>query len=96
MAMPVKILLNGREIGRVNVGGRLETTIPANDCTLMLDMVGNSMNIHPIRQQIVLSPSQSKKGVITVDFGIKANALGILTSGLCKKIGEIQADVKYL
>lgn len=96
MAMPVKILINGMAVGQIKVGGKLELSIPPQDCTLELDMVGNNMNLRPIRAQYTLTPSRSAKGVVTVDFGIKANTIGVITSGIWQKLGDFNADIKYL
>lgn len=96
MAVAVRVLINGMLIGQVKVGGRLQVNIPVQNCMLELDMVGNSYSFRPIRGTFPLTPSYCKKGVITVDFGVKSNALGILTSGIWQKLGDIQADIKYL
>lgn len=96
MAMPVRVLINGMLIGQVKVGGRLQVNIPVQNCMLELDMVGNNMSHRPIRGSFSLTPAYCIKGVITVDFGVKSNALGILTSGIWQKLGEMQADIKYL
>lgn len=96
MAMPVKVLINGMLVGQIKVGRSLQVIIPPKDCTLELDMVGNSMNMHPIKASYPLVVSNCTKGVVSIDFGIKSNVLGILTSGIWKKIGDIEADIKYL
>lgn len=96
MAMPVRVLVNGMMVGQVKVGGTLQVTIPARNCTLELDMVGNSMSIHPIKGQFPLIVSNCRKGVVTVDFGVKPNPFGVLTSGIWQKLGDMKADIQYI
>lgn len=96
MAMPIKVLVNSMQVGQIKVGGQLQVIIPPKDCVLEFDMVGNNMNMRPIRGTFPLTVSKCKKGVITVDLSIKSNTLGILTSGMWQKLGEMKADIKYI
>lgn len=96
MAIPIRVRVNDNEIGKIKVGGRLETSIPVKDCVVDLEMVGSSASFHPIKASFTLRAANCTKGVITVDFGVKANPLGLLTSGIWAKMGDIRADIKYL
>ncbi|MCM1152704.1 MAG: hypothetical protein NC328_03515 [Muribaculum sp.] len=96
MAVPVKIKINGMLIGQLKVNQKMELDVPPVPINLELDMVGNSMSIHPIKKTIVLNPAQSLRGVVTIDFGVKAKMLNIFTSGLWGKVGEFEETVKYL
>lgn len=95
-AMPIRVKINGLQIGQVKVGQKLELDVPCQPLNLELDMVGNSMSIHPIKKTFVINPAQSPRGVVMVDFGVKGKMLGILTSGMAGKVGDIEADIKYI
>lgn len=96
LAMPVRIYINRVEIGKLMVGKSIELEIdPVHPTTVRLSMVGNSMNIHRIEEQFVIDPTKAPRKVVNCEFSIKGSALGILSSGFGKAVGEIKTDIKY-
>ena len=43
-AMPYRIIINGKEMNKIKIGGSLSFELPCVQSTLKVSMVGNSMN----------------------------------------------------
>ncbi len=96
MAMPYRILINGQEIGRIDNGDFFTTIVPENQFVLKVTMVGNSMNLHKVEKQIVISPEMCRSGVIHCTIVTKLNMMGLLSSGLLERVGNMDIQVAYL
>lgn len=95
MAMPYAIKIDGVKKGTVKNGESMEIEIPNHNCVLMIDMVGNSMNLHKIRKEVVLFPEHCTTGVIECEVDTKYNWLGALTLGLLHAVGKLTLNINY-
>ncbi|MBP9993663.1 MAG: hypothetical protein KBT67_01800 [bacterium] len=95
MAMPYAIKIDGVKKGTVRNGGSMEIEIPNHNCVLMIDMVGNFLNLHKIREEVVLFPEHCTTGVIECEVETKYNPLGGLTLGLLQAVGKLSLNINY-
>lgn len=95
-AMPYKILVDDKEVGKLMPGKSLTLEIPAVPTKLSVNMVGNSLTFHEMRDEEHLFPEKSKRGLIECTIETKANVLGILTSAVFKAPGTIHIETEYL
>lgn len=94
-AMPYRIIINGKEMNKMKIGGSLSLELPCIQSTLKVSMVGNSMTFHNIEKEVLLFPQYCKNGVINCKIKTKFNWLGYLTLGLLQAIGRTVLDIEY-
>ncbi len=94
-AMPYRIIINGKEMNKIKIGGSLSFELPCIQSTLKVSMVGNSMTFHKIEKEVLLFPQYCKNGVINCKIKTKFNWLGYLTLGLLQAIGRTVLDIEY-
>ena len=94
-AMPYRVMINGKEVSKIKIGGKMSYEIPNAQSTLRFSMVGNSFTLHNIEKEIVLFPQYCKTGVINCAVKTKFNWLGYLTLGLLQAVGKIEIEVDY-
>lgn len=92
-AMPIKILINDKEVGRVKVGGTITIDVPTNMFKLKADMVGNIWNLPSLRTEIWVDPNKSKTGNIYCEMSLDASA--IWTLSLRKAPYDIILNIHY-
>ena len=95
VAMPYRIIVNGKEITKLAIGKNYSIEIPNVQTTLKVSMVGNSMAFHKIEKVIVLFPQYCKTGIINCNITTKFNWLGFCTFGLLQAVGRTTLDVNY-
>lgn len=95
-AMPYKILIDDKEVGKLMPGKSLTVEIPAVPTKLAVNMVGNSLTFHEMKDEEQLFPEKAKRGLIECTIDTKANVLGILTSAVFKAPGTIHILTEYL
>lgn len=94
-AMPYRIKIDGREAAKITVGGHIDMDIPTYPFRLDFEMVGNSMNFHPIRATLNIDPRHATSGHLKCHLITKPNWGGIITSGLFMPVGKLNVDFKY-
>ena len=94
-AMPYRIIINGIEKGKINIGKNMSFELENSQSTLKVSMVGNSLTFHNIEKEAVLFPQYCKAGVINCKIRTKFNWLGYLTLGLLQAIGRTELDIEY-
>lgn len=95
LAMPYRITVNGREMGKVSNGKTLTLEIPNQRSVMLVEMVGNSMNFHRMFKEAGIFPSYAQHGTVECTIRTKLNWVGFLTLGLAQAVGQIDIDVKY-
>lgn len=92
MAVPYRIMFEGREIGAVYNGKEVTLQIPARPGTLSFEMLGNSFTLHPIKASLFVNPSQCKEGRIECVLHTRAKLAGMLSSGILGPIGVLELE----
>ena len=94
-AMPYRIIINGKEMGKMKIGNNMSFDLPNIQSTLKVSMVGNSLTFHNIEKEVVLFPQCCKTGVVNCKIKTKFNWLGYLTLGLLQAVGRTELDIEY-
>lgn len=93
--MPYRIKIDGREITKISTGGDVVINVPMTPFKVDIEMVGNSMNFHPIRSTLNIDPRHSKSGCMYCHLTTKPNWAGIIVSGLFFPIGKLVVNFNY-
>lgn len=93
--MPYRIKIDGREAAKISVGGDVLLNTPTTPFRLDFEMVGSSMNFHPIRAALNVDPRHTQTGNMKCHLVTKPNWLGIITSSLFFPVGKLNIDFQY-
>ncbi len=93
--MPFRIKINGVEVAKISCGGEVILEVPNHPFQLDFEMVGNSMNFHPIKESVSVEPIRST-GQMKCHLVTKPNWAGILVSGIFFPVGKLITQFTYL
>lgn len=96
MAMGIRVFFNNQKIYTIKNGETAMLTIPAQPGYLNFEMVGNSMNFHPIKGSVYIDPSQCRQGAVDCRISVEKDILGILLGGLLRKVGSLKIELHHL
>lgn len=94
-AMPFRIMVNGRELTKLNIGQKYMTDLPKEQFTLKISMVGNAFTFHKLEKEVVVFPAYCKRGSIYCDISVRINWLGCFTFGIFQAVGYPEVQIRY-
>lgn len=94
--MAMKVYFNNTLIYSLKNGENVILSIPAIPGYLRAELVGNSMNFHPIKGETYIDPSACRQGGIDCQLTIEPDWLGILLGGVFRGVGKLKMDVQYI
>lgn len=93
--MPYRIKIDGVEVAKISCGGEVILEVPNHPFQLDFEMVGNSLNFHPVKASIPVEPIRST-GKMKCHLTTKPNWAGIIVSGVLFRIGTLIPKFTYL
>jgi len=92
--MPYKVSIDCTDHGKLSNGKDMTVKLPHGNMLVQIDMVGNSMNIHPMTAETTITPGPQHTRVECV-ISTVAQIGGIFGMGVTQAPGRIELDVKY-
>lgn len=94
-AVPYRVLIDGREVAKLSLGGSKTIEIPNRPIVLKVSMVGNSMAIHNIEKQVIIYPQYCKTGMVNCIIHTKIQWGGAMTLGIAQAMAKMDIEVNY-
>ncbi len=96
IAVPYKIFLNEKLIGKLNNGKTMTIDAPDVKCVLKVEVTGHKLTLHSFNKNVLIFPEYNKGSYINCTISTQINWTGLLTLGLLQSIYRINILVEYL
>lgn len=93
-AMSFRIIVDNNELGKIRIGEKKSFEVQNQRSVLKISMVGNALNFHKIKKEVVLFPKEDTQEINCM-INSKINWFGALTLGILQAVGRLELTVEY-